>query len=132
MIKHFFLKKNENKPDNGEEGPRDKEAEREEQNHNQLIFLFLGTAAFHFLFLSHAFVFLGTHFHFIYCDFLLLVTNLAVKESNVYRHLMSTIVVNMSFKMLNLFNVICLSFVRNVECHFVKKILKIFTLEYCP
>ena len=73
MIKHFFLKKNENKPDNGEEGPRDKEAEREQKNHNQLIFLFLGTAAFHFLFLSHAFVFLGTHFHFIYCDFLLLV-----------------------------------------------------------
>ena len=56
------------------------------------------SAVFHFQFLSCAFLLLGTSFHFLYCAFLLLVTNLTVKESSVYHHLMSTIVVNMSFK----------------------------------
>ena len=56
------------------------------------------SAVFHFQFLSCAFLLLATSFHFLYCAFLLLVTNLTVKEGSVYHHLMSTIVVNMSFK----------------------------------
>ena len=99
--KHI-LKKKENKPDDSEESPWDKEAEKKAINTSPCFnvtichfyfFLYdfslsLLLCIFHFPFFTLQFF----HFHFFTQD-------LAVKESSVYRHLMSTIVVNMSLEM---------------------------------